>query len=70
MNNGPLSRLLFFNYLPVMLYFLIRWVRLEVVDLKVFTVLMVLFGVYLALTGIAETRSLTAFRVSTVHHEF
>ena len=61
MNNGPLSRLLFFNYLPVMLYFLVRWVRLEVADLKVFAALMVVFGVYLALTGVAETRDLTVF---------
>ena len=60
MNSGPLSRLLFFNFLPVMLYFLIRWVRLEVADLKVFAALMVAFGVYLALTGVAETRGLTA----------
>ena len=60
MDGGPVSRLLFFNYIPVMLYFLIRWVRLEVVDLKVFAALMVVFGVYLALTGVAETRGLTA----------
>ena len=61
MDSGPLSRLLFFNYLPLMLYFLIRWVRLEVADLKAFTVLMVALGIYLALTGVAETRSLDAF---------
>jgi len=61
MDGGPLSRLLFFNYLPVMLYFLIRWMRLEVADLKVFAVIMVAFGVYLAFTGIAETRGLPAF---------
>ena len=60
MNNGPLSRLLFFNYVPVMLYFLVRWVRLEVADLKVFAALMVAFGIYLAFTGVAETRGLTA----------
>ena len=59
MDNGPLSRLLFFNYLPVMLYFLIRWVRLEVEDLKVFAAIMVVFGLYLALTGVAETRDLS-----------
>ena len=56
MDNMPLSRLLFFNWVPVSLYFAIRWCRVKTFDLKCFSVLMVLFGVYLALTAIAETR--------------
>ena len=54
--NQPLARLLFFNYLPAMLYFLVRWVRLEIADLKIFAAMMVAFGVYLTFTGLAETR--------------
>ena len=58
--NVPLSRLLFFNYIPVMLYFLVRWIRLESADLKMFAAIMVAFGVYLAFTGLAETRGLSS----------
>ena len=58
MENDPLSRLLFFNYVPVLLYFLTRWVRLEAADLKVISLMLVAFGVYLAFTAIAETRGL------------
>ena len=58
MENGPLSRLLFFNYVPVLLYFLTRWVRFEAADLKVISLMLVGFGVYLAFTAIAETRGL------------
>ena len=59
MENGPLSRLLFFNYVPVLLYFLTRWVRFEAADLKVISLMLVGFGVYLAFTAIAETRGLS-----------
>lgn len=61
MDNKPLSRLLFFNYVPAMLYFLTRWTRIGVADLKVFAAAMVVFGVYLAFTAVAETRGLSAF---------
>ncbi len=61
MKNGPLSRLLFFNYVPVLLYFLTRWIRLEVNDLKVISIILITFGLYLAFTAIAETRGLNAF---------
>ena len=67
MDSGPLSRLLFFNYLPVILYFLIRWVRLEAADLKVFASVMVVFGVYLALTAVAETRGLASISISNIY---
>ena len=60
MENGPLSRLLFFNYVPVLLYFLTRWVRLEAADLKVVALMLVVFGVYLAFTALAETRGMPA----------
>lgn len=60
MDNGPLSRLLFFNYVPVLLYFLTRWIRLGAADLKMFAIVLVGFGVYLAFTAIAETRGLNA----------
>lgn len=61
MENMPLSRLLFFNWVPVGLYFAIRWCKLKTPDLKCFSILMVLFGLYLTLTGIAETRGLHSF---------
>jgi len=60
MENGPLSRLLFFNYVPVLLYFLTRWVRFEAADLKVVALMLVVFGVYLAFTALAETRGMPA----------
>ena len=58
LKNGPLSRLLFFNYVPVLLYFLTRWVRFEAADLKVISLMLVGLGVYLAFTAIAETRGM------------
>ena len=65
LENGPLSRLLFFNYVPVLLYFLTRWVRFEAADLKVISLMLVGFGVYLAFTAIAETRGMPG--LSLIH---
>ena len=56
----PASRLLFFNLLPVMLYFLVRTSRLRVNDLKVIALFLSLFGLYLALTAFAEVKGVTA----------
>ena len=61
MNNMPLSRLLFFNWLPVLLYVMVRWCRIESHDLKTFSVVMVVFGIYLALLAIVETRGMHGF---------
>ncbi len=60
LNNMPASRLLFFNLLPVLLYWLVRNCRLEVGDLKLIATVLCLFGVYLALTAIAEIKGVTA----------
>ncbi len=56
----PASRLLFFNLLPVLLYWLVRSSRLRINDLKVIAVALSLFGVYLALTAVAEVKGVTA----------
>lgn len=56
----PVSRLLFFNLLPVLLYFLVRSCRLRVNDLKIIALALSLFGVYLALTAVAEVKGITA----------
>ena len=60
-NNLPISRLLFFNILPVILYVIVRNARIETKDLKIISIILGVFGFYLALTGICEVRGLTSF---------
>lgn len=57
--NLPMSRLLFFNLLPVVLYVLVKNTRVGSRDLKFTIVSFALFGVYLSLTAFAETRDWT-----------
>ena len=58
MNNMPLSRMLFFNWVPAMLYFVTRQAKLSSHDLNIIYCVLGLFGIYLALTAVAEMRSL------------
>lgn len=57
--NMPLSRLLFFNVMPAGLYYLVRSCRLSAGDLKFIAVILSLFGVYLGLTALCETKGMT-----------
>ena len=59
LRNMPASRLLFFNLLPVALYFVVRSCKLNIADLKWFSVAFGLFGLYLAITAVLETRGMT-----------
>ena len=54
--NRPISRWLFFYMMPATLYFLIRQTRIRDVELKWISIVFVLFGIYLALTAVAESR--------------
>jgi len=54
MDNMPASRLLFFYFMPLALYFAMRTMRLNVSDLKWISLALGGLGVYLALTGVAE----------------
>ena len=58
LNNLPASRLLFFNLMPVALYWIVRTSRVELSDLKFIACTLGLFGLYLALTAIAEIKDL------------
>ena len=60
LENMPASRLLFFNLLPVMLYWLVRNSRLKANDLKVIAAALGVLGVYLALTAVAEVKGVSA----------
>ena len=60
LENMPASRLLFFNLLPVMLYWLVRNSRLKANDLKVIAATLGVLGVYLALTAVAEVKGVSA----------
>lgn len=60
MGNMPLSRLLFFNWLPVFVYLLMRHSRMSQTDLKYILLGLGAFGIYLALTAVAEMRSMYA----------
>jgi O-antigen ligase len=60
LDNLPASRLLFFYFLPFVLYFVMRSVRLNVADLKWISLALGGLGLYLAGTAIAETRDWTA----------
>jgi hypothetical protein len=54
MDNSPLSRLLFFNLLPVTVYFLARSYKTKIADLRIITLVLGGFGIYLALIALAE----------------
>ena len=60
LDNLPVSRLLFFYVVPLMVYGVIRSGVLGTNDLKLISVCFIALGIYLALTAIAETRGLTA----------
>ncbi len=60
LDNMPASRLLFFNLMPVSLYWVMRTSRLQVSDLKFIAFTMALFGLYLGLTAIAEVKGLSS----------
>lgn len=60
MDNLPVSRLLFFNLLPLTVYWVVRTSRLTVADLKFISAMMAVFGLYLALTAIAEVKDYTS----------
>lgn len=61
LNNMPASRLLFFNFMPAALYWVVRTSRLEPGDLKFIATVLGLLGIYLALTAIAEVKGLSQF---------
>ena len=56
MNNMPASRLLFFNWVPALLYFLTSQLKFERSDLKGIALGFSGLGVYLALTAVAEVK--------------
>lgn len=60
LDNMPASRLLFFNWLPATLYFVMRHTRVQLVDLKLVAVALGIFGAYLAITAVAEVKDITA----------
>lgn len=71
----PVARLLFLNLMPAALYWMVRQSRLHDRQLKLWLVSFVLFGLYLALTGIAEVAGLRGlvfprYIASTEHAEF
>ena len=74
-NNLPASRLLFFYLFPLALYLVIRTVRLGISDLKWIALALGGFGLYLAITAIAETREMSAwvfprYIMNTTEQEF
>ncbi len=58
LKNLPASRLLFFNLMPVALYFVMRNCRFNDANLKLVAAGLTLLGVYLSVTAIFETRGL------------
>jgi O-antigen ligase len=60
LRNMPASRLLFFNLMPLALYWVVRTSHLEVADLKFIAVSFGLFGIYLAITAVAEVNEFSA----------
>lgn len=60
LNNMPASRLLFFNWLPVLLYLIVRHCQITAGDLKFIATVMGALGIYLALTGVAEMKGFEA----------
>ncbi len=58
--NLPISRLLFFNLMPLALYFVVRNSRFNDANLKLVAGGLAGLGIYLAITAIFETRGLGA----------
>ena len=56
----PVTRLLFFNMLPVAAYFVVRNSRLGTRELRFISITLGLLGGYLALTGVAEMLRLSS----------
>ena len=74
-DNLPMSRLLFFNLLPIGLYFIARQCPLRPSHLTAYFGVLAAFGVYLAFTAIAEQRGwyavvYPAYITSPEHWEF
>ena len=59
LNNMPASRLLFFNLMPIAVYWLARNSKAGIGDLKMISVTVAAFGIYLSLTAFAEVKELT-----------
>ena len=57
-DNLPMARLLFYNLIPVGLYFVARHCQINVVNLKRFYLILASFGIYLSLTAIFEQQEL------------
>ena len=55
-DNMPMSRLLFFNLMPIGLFFAVRHSRLRLADIRMVFVALAGFGFYLAFVTIAEWR--------------
>ena len=60
LGNMPASRLLFFNLIPLVLYWVVRSCDLGTAELKFIAATLELFGVYLALTSFAEVKEFSA----------
>lgn len=74
-NNMPASRLLFFNLVPLAIYWVVRSSNLKPADLKFIAITLGLFGLYLALTAVAEVNEFSAlifpkYIVNSEFHEF
>ncbi len=54
--NLPMARLLFYNYLPIAIYFIARNADFSLKDVKVLLIGMTLFGFYLSATSIMEVK--------------
>lgn len=60
-NNTPLSRLLFLNGMPLAAYLIVKHSGWQLRHLRTLAIGVVLFGIYLALTAIAEWQQWHAF---------
>ena len=56
--NLPISRFVFFYFLPALLYFVVRNSKIGKIDLQIIAGSLILFSVYLALTAVAEWKGL------------
>ena len=71
----PLTRLLFFNLIPVSFYFVAKHCRATAKDIRVFYSVLVIYGFYLGFTTICEQRGLSGFVfpryiLDPIHWEF
>ncbi len=74
-DNLPMSRLLFFNLIPMGFYFLAKHCRLQQQHLVVFYAVLAVFGFYLGVTAICEQRGwyemvYPRFILDPQYHEF